>query len=68
MFALIVLICTSGQPCDPMKAERAYEGKPVPLRQCEWQAIPILKALPVLPDGQFYSSACAGENYRGKKV
>ena len=68
MFVLIVLICTTGQPCDPMKAERAYEGAPVPLHQCQVQAIPILNALPDLPDGQVYAAACAGENYRGKKV
>jgi len=68
MFALIVLICVSGQPCDMKHAEVAYEGNPVPLDQCQWQAIPILKELPSLPDDKIYASACVGENYRGRKV
>ena len=63
MFALVVLICMTGKPCDVDHSEAAYVGKMIPLAQCQSQAIPILKALPRLPDGQLYSSACAGKNY-----
>ena len=63
MFALIVLICMTGKPCDVDHSEAAYVGAMVPLAQCNAQAIPILNALPSLPDGQVYASACAGRSY-----
>lgn len=68
MFALIVLICIADKPCDVKHAEIAYQGEMMALDKCQWQAIPILKALPKLPDGQAYAAACAGENYIGRKV
>lgn len=63
MFALIVLICMTGKPCDVDHSEAAYVGALIPLAQCQSQAIPILKTLPRLPDDQVYASACAGRSY-----
>jgi len=63
MFALIVLICIADKPCDVDHSEAAYVGAMVPLQQCNAHAFGILNALPDLPDGQVYASACAGRSY-----
>jgi hypothetical protein len=35
----------------------------MPLDRCHREALPILKALPPLPDDQTYAAACVGRTY-----